>query len=113
MKLIASGVAIWAGITRSPSFSRDSSSTRMNMRPLRASSMIASTGETNSLKVSRQGSSDFAMQALLFFRRCQENVNVARQQVDFQVDPVAGLLAAQRGHQIGRASGRERVCQYV
>src|SRR3546814_5033151 len=113
MKLIASVVAIWAGITRSPSFSRDSSSTRMNMRPLRASSMIASIGETISLKVSRQGSSDFAMQALLFFRRCQETLNVARQQVDFQVDPVAGLLAAQRGHQIGRASGRERVCQYV
>ncbi len=44
MKLIASGVAIWAGMTRSPSFSRSSSSTRMNMRPLRASS-ISSSGE--------------------------------------------------------------------
>ena len=42
MKLIASGVAICAGMTRSPSFSRSSSSTRMNMRPLRASSMICS-----------------------------------------------------------------------
>ena len=42
MKLIASGVAIWAGMTRSPSFSRSSSSTRMNIRPLRASSMICS-----------------------------------------------------------------------
>ena len=42
MKLIASGVAICAGTTRSPSFSRSSSSTRMNMRPLRASSMICS-----------------------------------------------------------------------
>ena len=42
MKLIASGVAICAGMTRSPSFSRPSSSTRMNMRPLRASLMIAS-----------------------------------------------------------------------
>jgi hypothetical protein len=30
------------GMTRSPSFSRSSSSTRMNMRPLRASSMICS-----------------------------------------------------------------------
>ena len=42
MKLIASGVAICAGMTRSPSFSRSSSSTRMNIRPLRASSMICS-----------------------------------------------------------------------
>ena len=45
MKLIASGVAICAGMTRSPSFSRSSSSTRMNMRPLRASSMISSGEE--------------------------------------------------------------------
>jgi hypothetical protein len=43
MKLIASGVAHCAGITRSPSFSRSSWSTRMNIRPLRASSMISST----------------------------------------------------------------------
>ena len=45
MKLIASGVHICAGITRSPSFSRSSWSTRMNIRPLRASSMISSTEE--------------------------------------------------------------------
>jgi hypothetical protein len=45
IKFTASGVAISAGITRSPSFSRSSWSTRMNMRPLRASSMISSTEE--------------------------------------------------------------------
>ena len=45
MKLIAFGVAICAGMTRSPSFSRSSWSTRMNMRPLRASSMISSIDE--------------------------------------------------------------------
>ncbi len=45
MKLIAFGVHICAGITRSPSFSRSSWSTRMNIRPLRASSMISSTEE--------------------------------------------------------------------
>src|SRR5690606_34240522 len=101
MKLIASGVAICAGIMRSPSFSRDSSSTRMNMRPLRASSMTASMGETISLKVRRQGSSVFAIRALLLFRRRQKSLNVAREHVDFQVDPVAGLLAAQGGH-LGR-----------
>ena len=50
MKFTASGVAIWAGITRSPSFSRSSWSTRMNMRPLRASSMMSSTEEMASVK---------------------------------------------------------------
>ena len=48
MKLIASGVAICAGMTRSPSFSRSSSSTRMNIRPLRASLMIASAPTSTS-----------------------------------------------------------------
>ena len=42
MKLIASASQCSAGMTRSPSFSRLSSSTRMNMRPLRASSRISS-----------------------------------------------------------------------
>jgi len=43
MKLMASGVAIWAGMTRSPSFSRSSSSARMTIRPLRNSSTVSST----------------------------------------------------------------------
>ena len=38
MKLMASGVTFSAAITRSPSFSRSSSSTRMTIRPLRMSS---------------------------------------------------------------------------
>ena len=45
MKLTAFGVHICAGMTRSPSFSRSSWSTRMNIRPLRASSMISSIEE--------------------------------------------------------------------
>ena len=49
MKLMASGVAICAGMTRSPSFSRSSASTRMIMRPLRRSSMISSIGDRNPL----------------------------------------------------------------
>ncbi len=53
MKLIAAGVAICAGMMRSPSFSRLSSSTRMNIRPLRASSMISSVGEAISTKLMR------------------------------------------------------------
>jgi hypothetical protein len=43
MKLMASGVTSAAAITRSPSFSRSSSSTRMNMRPARRSSSAIST----------------------------------------------------------------------
>ena len=46
MKLIVSGLAFSAGMTRSPSFSRDSSSTRMNKRPWRASSITSSIGES-------------------------------------------------------------------
>ena len=42
MKLIASGVANWAAITRSPSFSRSGSSTTTTKRPLRISSIASS-----------------------------------------------------------------------
>ena len=54
MKLIASGVAICAGMQRSPSFSRSSSSTRMNIRPLRASSMMSSLGQRASRSSGRR-----------------------------------------------------------
>src|SRR2546428_595867 len=43
MKLMASGVTNCAASTRSPSFSRSASSTRMTMRPLRSSSSAFST----------------------------------------------------------------------
>ena len=46
MKLIASGVANWAAMTRSPSFSRSSESRITTMRPARISS-IASATEAN------------------------------------------------------------------
>ena len=42
IKLIASGVAIWAGIIKSPSFSLPGSSTRIYILPFRASSIISS-----------------------------------------------------------------------
>jgi hypothetical protein len=45
MKLMASGVTWSAASTRSPSFSRSSSSTRMTMRPARISATMSSTGE--------------------------------------------------------------------
>src|SRR4051812_3274756 len=43
MKLMLSGVTCWAARTRSPSFSRSASSTRMTMRPRRSSSSAFST----------------------------------------------------------------------
>ena len=43
MKLIASGVANWAAIVRSPSFSRSSSSQTTTIRPARISSSASST----------------------------------------------------------------------
>ncbi len=48
MKLIASALQCSAGMTRSPSFSRLSSSTRMNIRPALASSTISSIELRNS-----------------------------------------------------------------
>src|SRR5581483_11375235 len=43
MKLMCSAVTNWAGIARSPSFSRSSSSQMITMRPARNSSMASST----------------------------------------------------------------------
>src|SRR5260221_426 len=50
MKLIASGVTNCAARTRSPSFSRSASSTRITMRPWRSSSSAFSTRVTFSSK---------------------------------------------------------------
>src|SRR5436190_14001560 len=70
MKLIASGVTNWAAMTRSPSFSRSSSSTTTTIRPAamssRASSMVA-----NSISVRLVGN---------------ELLQVLREHVDFQID---------------------------
>ncbi len=48
MKLIASGVTLSAARTRSPSFSRCSSSTSTTMRPARSSAMASSMGANSS-----------------------------------------------------------------
>ena len=80
MKLIASGVAHWAGITRSPSFSRSSSSTRMNIRPLRASSMMSSAAAFTSEKVTRQASFSSALMILGAPTVVQRNARAYRPQ---------------------------------
>src|SRR3954447_3404418 len=81
MKLIASGVTNWAAMTRSPSFSRSSSSTTTTILPLamssRASSMVA-----NSISVWLVGN---------------ELLQVLREHVDFQVDGSPRRRAAERG----------------
>jgi hypothetical protein len=59
MKLIASGVANWAAITRSPSFSRLSSSQTITMRPARISSIASSIVENGLSPVSAPASSVF------------------------------------------------------
>src|SRR5690606_11950319 len=89
MKLIASGEACSAGMTRSPAFSRSSSSTRMIMRPRLASSMISGVGEMTSSNPT----------SLLLKCRRQQARNISGDQVDFQVDPVArlGLTQIRRG----------------
>src|SRR3954447_13260188 len=76
MKLIASGVMNCAAITRSPSFSRSSSSHTTTMRPARMSSMASST------ELKTRSDTDMRDQPLY----------VLRQHVDLQVDrgPLGG-----------------------
>ena len=90
MKLIASGVAICEGIMRSPSFSRSSASTRTIILPLRASSMISSVGDRYWLY------SDICVSFGVFEAR-----NVARQHINFQIDPVARARRPPACHALG------------
>src|SRR5438132_1497394 len=94
MKLIASGVAICAGMMRSPSFSRSSSSTRMNMRPLRASS-ITSSG------VDRKAWRSRATLGLDDMPQLLHPAEIARQHVDLDVELAAGRKVAPCRHLLG------------
>src|SRR3954470_17504043 len=98
MKLIASGVAICAGMTRSPSFSRSSSSTRMNMRPLRASS-ISSSGEDRK-PCRKRASSGLDMTKLLHAGK------ITRKHVDFEVHLPARRERTDVGQWVERGLGR-------
>src|SRR6187401_2859933 len=92
MKLMASGVAICAGMTRSPSFSRSSSSTRMNMRPLRASSISSSGLERKPcFRRARSAGLDTGTQGL-------HALKIASQHVDFEVDRPALLQIGESRH---------------
>src|SRR5471030_2376046 len=72
MKLIASGVTKSAASTRSPSFSRSSSSTRITILPARMSAMISVVGLT-------------AMLCALILEFAQP-LGVTRERIDFDID---------------------------
>ena len=101
MKLTASAVTCWAAITRSPSFSRSSSSTRITMRPARMSATMSSIGEMATggkaviqrLSQKRGGWLGSAGHRP-GHRRTEHALHVARDQVDFQVDTRARAQAA-------------------
>ncbi len=108
MKLMASGVAIWAGITRSPSFSRSSSSTRMNIRPLRASSMISSIEDRKRVSPAARVMSCFETSEGLtlsfgaFFIRvlsflAKQARNISGQRVHLKVHPIARFGVTKSG----------------
>src|SRR5579883_891873 len=123
MKLMACGVAICAGMTRSPSSSRSSSSTRMNMRPLRASSMTSSMGDVTSMKLMtapplRPFASSLAAAPPrldyrfpgarrkraapgLWARALEKAGDIARQHVDLEIDAVARPRRPEAGAALG------------
>src|SRR3569623_3410972 len=93
MKLIFSGVAICAGMTRSHSFSRSSSSPRMNMRPLRASSMISSGLDRRPWR-RRASSAGFGTKGL-------HALQIEGEHVELDIDLLAGRERPERGHRLG------------
>src|ERR671935_1419324 len=93
MKLTASGVANWAAIVRSPSFSRSAASTTTTNLPCRTSS-IASSIVANALRccvfIARIVTGSIAPGLR------DEALDVLREQVDLQVDGVAAAERAER-----------------
>src|SRR5574340_234423 len=82
MKLMASAVTCSAAITRSPSFSRSSSSTRMTILPARMSATISRTEDRDDVMGS--GGAHHAL-------------DIARDEVDFEIDRLARSEQAQGG----------------
>ena len=82
MKLIASGVTNWAAITRSPSFSRSSSSTTTTIWPAAMSSRASSMVANSILRVAQVVGNEL--------------LHVLGQDVDLQVDRAVPSAAAPR-----------------
>src|ERR1051326_3612850 len=96
MKLIASGVANCAAIVRSPSFSRSAASTTTTNLPWRMSSIASST-------VAKPAARSVASIRRIVVSGGAESLRVLREQVDLDVELVAG-----RGRRERRVLERER-----
>src|SRR5690348_744391 len=81
MKLTSSARTLSAAMIRSPSFSRSSSSSITTMRPAAISS----------------SSSGMVAKAMSLLPGCEQSLDVARQQVDFEIHAIADPAIAERG----------------
>src|SRR3990172_5135016 len=112
MKLIASGVANWAAIVRSPSFSRSGSSTTTTNLPFLVSSSassIVANGETSWTEWARAGIAPMVRMSGL--ETAQEQLlDVLREHVNLEVHGFAGSEAAERrrGERVRDEGDRER-----
>src|SRR5262245_11673194 len=99
MKLIASGVANWAAIVKSPSFSRSAASTTTTKRPALISSIASST-------VANPVVTSWCIARIVYpspaTLGAEQPLDVLRQHVHLEVDGIARSQVAERGH-------RERV----
>src|SRR2546421_11431742 len=116
MKLTASGVANWAAITRSPSFSRSSPSQTTTMWPRRISSTASSTGENGELGsrsslVARRSSVDSCGRAIsvlaAFSQWCHQALHVLADHVALHVEPATRDRVAEVGVQQGLGDQRD------
>src|SRR5690348_6544062 len=89
MNVIASGVANCAAMVRSPSFSRSAASTTTTNLPCRMSSIASST-------VANAAARSVASISRIVVSGSAQTLRVLRQQVDLDVQAVAGLRASQR-----------------
>ena len=103
MKLIASGVANWAAIVRSPSFSRSAASTTTTILPARISSIASS--------IVANGRSGTGTTLTGSWYERQQPLDVLREHVDLEVDRVARRERAERrlGQRVRDERDREAV----
>ncbi len=97
MKLMSSGRTLEAAMTRSPSFSRSSSSISTTMRPARMSSSNSGIVFNCGFLVIGSfpnGGGGHAVNGVIV-KRLRQALEVARDQVDLQVDGISGLQSRQ------------------
>src|SRR3981189_1103569 len=99
MNAIASGVIDSAAMMRSPSFSRSASSTTITNSPRAMAAMAFS--------MSVKGMVTPSCSSSLADVRDEQAFDVLREDVDFQVDRIAGLPGAQRGDGEGVRDDRD------